>query len=99
MKHTTYWTVWARAAVMRAAKTFAQAAIGMIAVGAAIYEIDWGYVSSVAAVAAVLSLLTSIAGLPEVGIEPPEEEDADTEDTDTDTEDEGDYDDEDDDYE
>lgn len=58
--------VWWRAAGIRALKTFAQAMIGSIAVGAAISEIQWGYILSVSFVAALLSLLTSIAGLPEV---------------------------------
>ena len=57
---------WLRAAGIRAIKTFAQTAAGSIAVGAAISEVQWGYVFSVAAVAAVLSLLTSVAGLPEL---------------------------------
>lgn len=57
---------WLRAATIRAIKTFAQTAAGSIAVGAAISEVQWAYVFSVAAVAAVLSLLTSVAGLPEV---------------------------------
>ena len=57
---------WWRAAGIRALKTFAQAMIGSIAVGAAISEIQWGYILSVSFVAALLSLLTSIAGLPEV---------------------------------
>lgn len=57
---------WWRAAGIRALKTFAQAMIGSIAVGAAISEIQWGYILSVSFVAALLSMLTSIAGLPEV---------------------------------
>ena len=57
---------WWRAAGIRALKTFAQAMIGSIAVGAAISEIQWGYILSVSLVAALLSMLTSIAGLPEV---------------------------------
>ncbi|MBQ9631319.1 MAG: hypothetical protein IJV04_00155 [Lachnospiraceae bacterium] len=62
---------WWKAAGIRAIKTVAQTAVGMITVGAAISEIDWIYVVSVAAVAGVASMLTSIAGLPEV---PDEEE-------------------------
>ena len=58
--------LWWKAAGIRALKTFAQAVVGSIAVGAALDEIQWKYVFSVAAVAAVLSLLTSVAGLPEV---------------------------------
>ena len=57
---------WWKAAGVRALKTFAQAMLGSIAVGAAIAEVQWGYILSVSFVAALLSLLTSIAGLPEV---------------------------------
>lgn len=57
---------WWKAAGIRAIKTVAQSAVGMIAVGAAISEIDWIYVVSVAVVAGIVSMLTSIAGLPEV---------------------------------
>jgi len=58
---------WAAAAGIRAVKTFAQTILGMIAVGAAFDDVVWVRVLSVAAVAAVLSLLTSIVGLPELG--------------------------------
>ena len=51
---------------IRAIKTVAQTAVGMITVGAAISEINWVYVASVSAVAGVASLLTSLAGIPEV---------------------------------
>lgn len=61
-----YWTQWLKAAGIRALKTFAQTAVGMITVGAAISDIDWKLVASVSAVAAVASLLTSIVGIPEV---------------------------------
>ena len=57
---------WLRAAGIRAIKTFAQSFASMLTVGAAINEIDWKYVSSVAVVSAVYSLATSLAGLPEV---------------------------------
>ena len=57
---------WLKAAGIRALKTFAQTAVGMIAVGAAIKDVDWINVLSVAAVAAILSVLTSCAGLPEL---------------------------------
>ena len=60
------WKEWALAALIRAAKTFAQTAVSMIAVGAAFSEIDWLRVASVSGVAFVLSWLTSLAGLPEV---------------------------------
>ena len=66
MKNKGYWAVWAKAAAIRAIKTVAQTALASITVGAAISEINWGYIASVAIVAGVASLLTSIAGLPEV---------------------------------
>lgn len=67
---------WIRAALIRAARTFAQSFASAITVGAALTEVDWAYILSVAAVAAILSLATSAAGLPEV--QPGErEEDAD----------------------
>lgn len=57
---------WTKAAAIRAIKTFAQTAASMLTVGAAINEISWGYVGSVAFVAGIYSILTSLAGLPEV---------------------------------
>ena len=57
---------WFKAAGIRALKTIAQSAIGMIAVGAALSEVNWLYVGSVSITAGILSVLTSIAGLPEV---------------------------------
>ena len=61
-----YWLRWLKAAGIRAVKTFAQTAVGMITVGAAINEVNWPVIASVSAVAAITSLLTNIAGLPEV---------------------------------
>ena len=58
---------WARAALIRAVKTFAQAAIALIPVGVTIEAVDWRIVLSTAGLAAVLSLLMSLAGLPESG--------------------------------
>ena len=60
------WKKWAIAAGIRAVKTFAQTFAGCIAVGAAWAEVDWLRALSVSGVACVLSLLTSLAGLPEV---------------------------------
>ena len=57
---------WWKAAGVRALKTFAQTAVAMITVGSAVTDVDWIAVLSVSATAAVASLLTSIAGLPEV---------------------------------
>lgn len=57
---------WFKAAGVRAIKTAAQTALTMITVGQAFFEINWLNVLSVSGVAAVFSMLTSIAGLPEV---------------------------------
>jgi hypothetical protein len=62
---------WIKAAGIRAIKTFAQTAASFITVGAIISAIDWGVVFSTATVAAIYSLLTSLAGIPEVSIEEP----------------------------
>lgn len=60
------WTkAWLEAALCRAARTFAQTAAAMISTGAMLSEISWGTVASTAAVAAVMSLLMSLSGLPE----------------------------------
>lgn len=63
------WKTWVKAALVRAVKTMAQTAVGMIAVGAAMSEVQWLYVGSVALTAGILSVLTSLAGLPEVDLE------------------------------
>lgn len=60
------WKTWAKAAVARAVKTVAQTAIAMIGTTALISEVDWIAVVSAAVLAGVLSVLTSVAGLPEV---------------------------------
>ena len=61
------WKKFIVAALVRALRTFAQTFVGFVAVGAAISEIQWLRALSVSAVAAILSILTSIAtGLPEV---------------------------------
>lgn len=59
--------VWVRAALIRALKTMAQAAIGVLGTGAiGLMQADWMNVLSIALMGGVLSLLTSIAGIPEV---------------------------------
>lgn len=57
---------WIEAAGIRSIKTFAQTLASMITVGAALQEISWDYVISVSAVAAIYSIATSLAGLPEL---------------------------------
>ena len=68
-----YWKRWFAAAGIRAVRTFAQSFVSMIGVGAAISEVNWGYVASCAAVSAILSLAMSLAGLPELDEELPEQ--------------------------
>ena len=63
------WKKWIKAAAVRAVKTLAQALLGGIAVGMALSDIDWLHLVSVAVVAALISILTSLAGLPEVETE------------------------------
>lgn len=59
-------TEWLKAAGVRALKTAAQAAIAVIGSSAAMGDVSWPLVASSAALAAILSVLTSVAGLPEV---------------------------------
>jgi len=62
---------WWRAAGVRAIKTAAQTAVALIGTGAVGFtDLDWARIASVAGVAAVLSLLTSVAGLPELDAQP-----------------------------
>ena len=70
------WKEWAVAALIRAVRTFAQTFAGCIAVGAALEEVQWLRALSVSGVAFVLSILTSLGGLPEVQKTPnnPEED-------------------------
>lgn len=60
------WKKWFKAAGIRAIKTVAQTAVATIGTSAALHEVNWLIVASTAVLAGVLSLLTSVAGLPEL---------------------------------
>lgn len=60
------WKNWTKAAGIRAVKTIAQTAVATIGTSAAMGEVNWMMVASAALLAGILSLLTSVAGLPEV---------------------------------
>lgn len=57
---------WVKAAGVRAVKTMAQTALSMLTVGQAVMEVNWVNVLSVTATAGIISILTSIGGIPEV---------------------------------
>lgn len=69
MKNKAYWRNWLKAAGVRAVKTVAQTAVATIGTAAAVGEVNWVLVGSASALAGLLSLLTSVAGLPEVNNE------------------------------
>lgn len=60
------WIVWAKKAGVRAVKTIAQAAIAGIGTAVVMGQVDWRYVVSASVLSGVLSILTSVAGLPEM---------------------------------
>jgi hypothetical protein len=60
------WKAWLKAAGVRAVKTVAQTAIATIGTSVAMGDVNWIMVGSASLLAGILSLLTSVAGLPEV---------------------------------
>ena len=60
------WKLWSKAAAVRAIKTMAQTAVATIGVAMTMQDVSWVIVGSTALLAGVLSVLTSIAGLPEL---------------------------------
>ena len=60
------WKTWLKAAGVRAVKTVAQTAVATIGTSAVLGDVNWMMVMSASALAGVLSLLTSVAGLPEI---------------------------------
>lgn len=62
---STYWKNWVKAAAIRAVKTVAQTAVATIGTSAVLGDVNWLAVGSAALLGGVLSMLTSLAGLPE----------------------------------
>lgn len=58
--------MWVKAAAVRAVKTMAQTAVSLVSVGTVMSDVNWPMVASASAVAGIVSVLTSVAGLPEV---------------------------------
>lgn len=63
------WKKWFKAAAVRAVKTVAQTAVATIGTCAVMGDVNWVMVGSASLLAGILSLLTSVAGLPEVKTE------------------------------
>lgn len=57
---------WLKASAIRAIKTFAQTAVSLITVGNMVTELNWASILGISVTSAIVSVLTSIAGIPEV---------------------------------
>lgn len=71
MKNKEYWKNWVKAAGVRAVKTVAQTFVATIGTAAVLQDVNWVMVLSASVLSGVISLATSVAGLPEVSV--PEE--------------------------
>lgn len=69
MKNKQYWIQWAKAAGVRAIKTVAQTFVATIGTAAVMSAVDWKMVISASVLSGVISLATSLTGLPEVKVE------------------------------
>ncbi|RGB58608.1 MULTISPECIES: holin [Bacillota] len=63
------WKNWTKAAGMRAVKTMAQTAVGLIGTSVVVTDVSWQIVLSASVLAGITSLLTSVAGLPELDVQ------------------------------
>lgn len=66
MKNKEYWISWAKAAGVRAVKTIAQTFVATIGTAAVLQDVNWIMVLSASLLSGVISIATSVAGLPEV---------------------------------
>jgi hypothetical protein len=66
MKDKTYWINWLKAALIRAIKTACQVAVATIGTTATMGGVNWVMVGSTSLLSAIMSMLTSLGGLPEV---------------------------------
>ena len=69
MKDTKYWSRWIKAAGVRAIKTVAQTAVATIGTASVLGEVNWTMIISASLLSGLVSILTSVAGIPEVPIE------------------------------
>ena len=69
MKDSKYWTRWIKAAGVRAIKTVAQTAVATIGTASVLGEVNWTMIVSASLLSGLVSILTSIAGIPEVQVE------------------------------
>ncbi len=68
MKNKEYWMAWTKAAGVRAVKTFFQTGVAMIGTAALMGDVNWVMVGSASLLSAIVSIGTSVAGIPEVPV-------------------------------